>query len=245
LAALFISDLHLSPDRPEMVRLFQRFLAGPAHGADAVYILGDLFDYWLGDDALEDAGRADEFSAELLRDIGDCADSGVGFFFLHGNRDFLAGERFARAGSLQVIDDPTLLEIYGQRLLVSHGDALCTEDVKYQAFRARVRTPEWSREFLARPLAERRQQVEGLRTESEEEKRGKTAEIMDVNPAAVEALLRKHGYPTLVHGHTHRPARHVHVVDGHRCERWVLGDWYERGSCLVADARGLRSEVLV
>jgi UDP-2,3-diacylglucosamine hydrolase len=243
LAALFISDLHLSPERPEIVRLFRRFLAGPAHGADSVYILGDLFDYWAGDDDLGDPGAA--FASRLLEEIADCADSGVRFHFMRGNRDFLIGERFARAANVLLLDDPSMLDLYGQRTLISHGDELCTDDLAYQAFRREVRSPGWAEAFLAKPLAERKREIGSLRAQSETEKRAKPAAIMDVNQAAVEELLRRNGYPTLIHGHTHRPARHRHVIDGRACERWVLGDWYERGSCLVADARGLRAEPIV
>jgi UDP-2,3-diacylglucosamine hydrolase len=241
-AALFISDLHLSPDRPEMVRQFRQFLAGPAHGADDVYILGDLFEYWAGDDCLDGSGEG--FATRLLNDMADCADSGVRFFFMRGNRDFLVGERFARAANLTLLEDPAMLDLYGRRTLVSHGDDLCTDDTAYQQFRSTVRSPEWIDRFLRRPLEERTRDIESMRARSEQEKREKPAQIMDVNVGAVERLLRENGYPTLIHGHTHRCARHEHMVDGHKCERWVLADWYARGSCLVADAGGLRFEKL-
>lgn len=240
MAVLFLSDLHLSPARADLAQAFRRFLAGPAQGAQAVYLLGDLFEYWAGDDELDDAQG---FGARILRDIRDCADTGVPFHFMRGNRDFLAGERFAREGGLTMLDDPTAIEVHGRRVLLSHGDALCTDDASYQAFRAQVRSPAWSAAFLARPLAERKAEIEALRARSEAEKKVKSAQIMDVNPQAVEALLRAHGYPTLIHGHTHRPARHEHLVDGHACERWVLSDWHGNGSCLAGDARGFRPEV--
>jgi UDP-2,3-diacylglucosamine hydrolase len=239
-AELFISDLHLSPDRPEIVRLFRRFLAGPAHGADAVYILGDLFEYWAGDDALAGNG----FVSTLVSDIAGCADSGVAFYFMRGNRDFLVGERFAREANLTLLEDPAMLDLHGRPTLLSHGDELCTDDRAYMQFRRKVRSSEWAASFLAKPLAERTREIEALRAQSEAEKRAKPAEIMDVNKAAVEDLLRSNGYPTLIHGHTHRPARHEHRVDGHLCQRWVLADWYERGSVLVSDKRGLRLENL-
>jgi UDP-2,3-diacylglucosamine hydrolase len=236
-AALFVSDVHLSPARPEMVRLFRKFLLGPVHGADDLYILGDLFDYWPGDDNL-----GDRFIASIVRDLADCTESGVGIHFMRGNRDFLVGERFAAAAGLDLMADPAVLQVHGLRMLLTHGDALCTDDTAYQEFRRQVRSSEWINAFLARPLEERKREIESLRNLSEAEKRGKPPDIMDVNAGAVEELLRRHGYPTLIHGHTHRPARHEHVVDGQRCERWVLGDWYDRGSCLVASERGLKVE---
>ena len=238
MAVLFLSDLHLAPERPGIVRQFRHFLGGPAHGADEVYILGDLFEYWAGDDDLAPGS----FNARVLKDVRECGESGVKFFFMRGNRDFLASDAFARAGGLTLLDDPFEMEVHGRRLLLSHGDELCTDDRSYQEFRLKVRTPEWRSAFLARPLAGRRQEIESLRSLSEAEKKVKSAAIMDVNTSAVEDLLRRHDYPTLIHGHTHRPARHEHVVDGHRCERWVLADWYGAGSCLVADAKGIRPE---
>ena len=237
MAALFVSDIHLSPDRPEIAGLFRAFLLGRAHGADALYILGDLFDYWAGDEEL-----GDHFNAGVAENMARCADSGVAIHIMRGNRDFLLGERFAHEARVKLIADPTVIELYGRRTLLSHGDDLCTDDEAYQNFRRKVRSPEWIDSFLQRPLAERRREIESLRALSETEKRRKSWSIMDVNPNAVEALLRRHGYPMLIHGHTHRPDRHEHLVDGNRCERWVLADWYQSGSCLVAEARGLRSE---
>jgi UDP-2,3-diacylglucosamine hydrolase len=239
-ATLFVSDLHLSPARPEIVRLFRRFLLGPVHGADDLYILGDLFEYWAGDDDVDDP-----FIAGIVADLACCSESGVGIHFMRGNRDFLVGERFARSAGLTLLDDPAEIDLHGRRLLLTHGDDLCTDDVAYQGFRRQVRSSEWMQAFLARPLDERKGEIEALRAQSEAEKRRKPPEIMDVNTGAVEALLRRHGYPTLIHGHTHRPARHEHIVDGHTCERWVLSDWHQHGSCLVAGEKGLRVEPIL
>jgi UDP-2,3-diacylglucosamine hydrolase len=238
-ATLFVSDIHLSPARPDIVRLFRGFLLGQARGADALYILGDLFEYWAGDDDL-----GDPFASGIVRDLAGCADSGVRTYFMRGNRDFLAGEAFARAAGLSLLEDPKAIDLHGRSTLLTHGDELCTDDVPYQDFRRHVRSKGWIDAFLARPLEERRREIESLRALSEAEKRKKPAAIMDVNAGAVEGLLRRHGYPTLIHGHTHRPARHEHLVDGKRCERWVLADWYERGSYLVCDAHGVRSAPL-
>jgi UDP-2,3-diacylglucosamine hydrolase len=240
MATLLVSDIHLTPARPEIVRLFRRFLQGRVHGADALYILGDLFEYWAGDDDLDE-----RFNAGIAQDLASCSEGGVPIYFMRGNRDFLVGERFARESEARVLQDPSLVELYGRRTLLSHGDDLCTDDAAYQAFRRKVRSPGWIESFLARPLAERKREIESLRALSEAEKRSKPAAIMDVNALAVEALLRRHGYPMLIHGHTHRPDRHEHRVDGNRCERWVLADWYESGSCLVADPRGVRRETIL
>ncbi len=235
MAALFVSDLHLSPERPRIAAQFFAFLADTARRAEALYILGDLFEYWAGDDDLGDA-----FNAGVIEALRGCA-AAFPVSVMHGNRDFLLGERFAAATGARIIPDPTMIDLYGSPTLLAHGDTACTDDHAYQRFRAEVRAPGWIEEFLAMPLAERKARIDALRSESRAEKRLKTDAIMDVNTGAIEALLREHGYPRLIHGHTHRPARHEHVVDGRRCERWVLGDWYERASYLRCDASGIES----
>jgi UDP-2,3-diacylglucosamine hydrolase len=158
--------------------------------------------------------------------------------FMHGNRDFLVGRAFAQRCGADLVRDPTLIDLYGTRTLLLHGDTLCTDDIDYQEFRARARDPAYQASFLEQPLAARRARAREMRKQSEASKRAKAAEIMDVSTAAVEQALREHGYPRLIHGHTHRPARHVHLVDGRACERWVLNDWYERGGYLRCDASG-------
>lgn len=235
--SLFISDLHLCHTRPAISQLFISFLQSTASHAEALYILGDLFEYWAGDDDLDDPHHQAIISA-----LAQLSASGTAVFFMHGNRDFLLGDGFAKASGLCLLQDPTELQRYGWRLLLSHGDMLCTDDIDYQAFRRQVREPAWQQAFLQHPLAVRKAQIEALRLRSEQEKSGKSMAIMDVNAAAVHALLRAHAYPDLlIHGHTHRPARHQLAVDGHSCQRWVLGDWYELGSCLRLDASGCRS----
>ena len=234
---LFVSDVHLTPARADIERLFRRFLAERAAESQALYILGDLFEYWAGDDDL-----TDRFNAAVTADLARCARSGVKVFFIPGNRDFLVGERFARGAAITLLRDPTLVDLYGRRTLLSHGDELCTDDSSYQQFRARVRSSTWQNEFLARPLEQRRREIEALRAQSEREKRIKPAAIMDVNESSVEDLLRRHGYPDLIHGHTHRAARKEHPIDGYTCVRWVLADWYESGSWLAADRNGMRAE---
>ncbi len=238
MATLFLSDLHLSPERPGIVALFRRFMQGPAREAEGIYILGDLFEYWAGDDQLEEP-----FSASIVSDIAACAEK-VPVAFMRGNRDFLVGERFERASRMRIADDPELAELHGRRVLLSHGDDLCTDDQTYQQFRRMVRSPDWIEAFLKRPLEDRKLEIEKLRALSEAEKRTKPRSVMDVNRNAVETLLRRHGYPTLVHGHTHLPDRHEHVVDGHRCERFVLADWYHDADWLALDRDGFRTETL-
>jgi UDP-2,3-diacylglucosamine hydrolase len=238
--SLFISDLHLCSTRPAITRQFVDFLQTIAGKTDALYILGDLFEYWAGDDDLDDPRHGD-----ILTALSALTAAGTRVFFMHGNRDFLLGGGFSRKTGITLLSDPTLLTLYGKRILLSHGDTLCTDDVAYQTFRQQVREPAWQTEFLSQPLAVRKAQIEALRQRSEQEKSRKTESIMDVNAAAVSALLRQYDYPELlIHGHTHRPARHEIDLDGHHCERWVLGDWYDQGSCLRCDANGCSSHPL-
>lgn len=231
--SLFISDLHLAPERPRIVEQFFGFLAGPARHADAVYVLGDLFEHWLGDDNAEDP-----LNRSVSQGFAELAAAGTAVYLMHGNRDLLVGQEFARRAGAGLLEDPTSVDLYGTPTLLMHGDTLCTDDVEYLKFRAYARDPQNQVRFLGQPLAARRAEMEALRVRNVNAKLGKTAQIMDVNSAAVEEALRRAGYPRLIHGHTHRPARHLHTVDGHVCERWVLGDWYENGSCLRCDASG-------
>jgi UDP-2,3-diacylglucosamine hydrolase len=232
--SLFISDLHLCNSRPAITGLFISFLGSMAAKAEALYILGDLFEYWAGDDDLDDAHHQ-----PIIAALATLAASGTQVFLMHGNRDFLLADGFAEAAGITILADPTLLPLYGKRVLLSHGDALCTDDTTYQAFRQQVREPVWQKNFLAQPLVERKAQIETMRMRSEQEKSHKTVSIMDVNTDAVNSLLRAYEYPELlIHGHTHRPALHILEIDGQTCERWVLGDWYEQGSCLRLDHSG-------
>jgi UDP-2,3-diacylglucosamine hydrolase len=237
--SIFVSDLHLSPERPHIVEACFRFLTDTAARAEALYILGDLFEYWVGDDDL-----SEPFNASIAEALARLACGGTAVALMQGNRDVLLGQEFARRCGARLVADPALLDLYGTKTLIMHGDTLCTDDVDYQKFRASVRDPAMQTRFLAQPLPERRLQILKWRAESEESKQRKSAEIMDVTPAAVEDALRAHGYPRLVHGHTHRPARHVHVVDGRTCERWVLPDWYQRGGYLRCDASGCSAVML-
>jgi len=232
--SLFISDLHLSADHPHSMAAFQRFIATTAPHAEALYILGDLFDYWAGDDDLHDA-----FHQLVIEAIRSLAEHGTRVYLMQGNRDLLMGETLAAACHATLLPDPTLLDLYGTPTLLSHGDTLCTDDVEYQQFRTQVHSADFQKQFLAQPLAERKAYITQLRTRSEAEKQSKASAVMDVNDAAVATLLREHHYPRLIHGHTHRPKRHKHRVDGHVCERWVLGDWDIEGNALRCDSSGI------
>lgn len=243
MTTLFISDLHLDPERPEITRLFGEFIDGEARGAEALYILGDLFEAWVGDDDPSDTGA---FVAERLAAL---TASGVPVSFMHGNRDFLLGADYARRAGMRLLDDPTLIGLHGRQALLMHGDTLCTDDLAYQQFRAQTRDPAWQRQFLAQPLEARLAFARQARAASQARQgelrdAGKMETITDVAPAAVEAALRGHGVDLLVHGHTHRPAVHPLEVDGRACTRVVLGDWYEQGSVLRVDAGGMRLEAL-
>jgi UDP-2,3-diacylglucosamine hydrolase len=236
---LFISDLHLCDSRPHINQAFIEFLSNTAIKAQALYILGDLFEYWAGDDVI--ATGAHRAVIQALKQLSQSVD----IFFMHGNRDFLLGDGFAQATGATLLADPSLISLYGKPVLLSHGDVLCTDDRAYQEFRNEVRTTAWQSQFLSQPLAQRIAYIEHVRAKSEQEKSTKSIQIMDVNAAAVEQLLPAHDYPPLfIHGHTHRPNTHTIELQGHVCERWVLGDWYEQGSYLKLSASGCYAEML-
>jgi UDP-2,3-diacylglucosamine hydrolase len=232
---LFISDLHLDAARPEATARFQRFLEGALPGADALYILGDLFEYWVGDDGLCLAFN------EAIASHLNSASRLLPVFFMHGNRDFLAAGEFARATGATLLEDPTRIDLYGRPAALLHGDTLCTGDAAYQRFRTQVHDPAWQRATLALPLAERVTMAQALRGESEGAKQGKSMEIMDVAPAAVERAFEDCDCDLMIHGHTHRPGHHLHRVSGRDRERWVLPDWYGRGGYLEASPAALRA----
>ena len=256
---LFISDLHLCDSRPHITQAFSQFLQKTAVKAQALYILGDLFEYWAGDDAIITGAiqpqglspqsipaKADYSCVKAsIHALHSLALTGVAIYLMHGNRDFLLGEGFAAATGIKILPDPSLITLYGKPVLLSHGDALCTDDVTYQQFRTEVRSSAWQAAFLSKPLSDRVAYIEQLRTQSEQAKSGKSMQIMDVNVAAVDDLLRAYHYPPLfIHGHTHRPNKHMHQIDGKVIERWVLGDWYEQGSYLKLDANGCQPQKL-
>lgn len=228
---LFISDLHLDDSRPEITQLFLAFLQR-ARSAEALYILGDLFEAWIGDD--DDSELAQTVQAGLRQ----LSDQGTPVHLMHGNRDFLLGQQFERRAGCRLLPDPTVIDLYGEPTLLMHGDLLCTDDREYQQFRSQVRSPQWQHEVLAKPLAQRREMAAALRGESQQAVAGKEAQIMDVNQGEVEAVMRAHGVRSLIHGHTHRPAVHTFDLDGAPARRIVLGDWYDQGSLLYCDAEG-------
>lgn len=232
--SLFISDLHLCESRPEIIAAFTSFLENTAAHADALYILGDLFEYWAGDDAIESGVHIKSIQA-----LKNLSQQGVNVYLIHGNRDFLLGHTFSQSTNITILQDPSLINLYGHTILLSHGDALCTDDLAYQAFRKEVRTDDWKKAFLSQPLESRIAYIESVRKTSEQEKSVKSMDIMDVNPLAVTQLLQEYHYPsTLIHGHTHRPMKHLHHINGHDCVRWVLGDWYDQGSYLKVNIQG-------
>ena len=238
-ATLFISDLHLAGERPAINRLFFSFLREQASRAAMLYVLGDLFEYWIGDEEL-DAADGDPLAREVAEAFGALSRGGVAVRLMHGNRDFLIGQRFCEVSGARLLQDPTVEKIGGARTLLMHGDTLCTDDLDYQAWRKVARSRDWQREFLAKTLPERRKALQALREKSKEVVGAKPAQIMDVNQGAVREALREHRLTRLVHGHTHRAARHSLEVDGRPCERWVLPDWYERGGYLSIDDAGPR-----
>lgn len=231
---LFLSDLHLSPERPSALAAFHAFAAGPARSAAAVYILGDLFDWWVGDDQMREP-----FIAAIVASLRAIADAGVPLYIGRGNRDFLLGDAFARATGATLLPDFVVVDAGGTRTLLCHGDELCTDDVRYQAYRARVRDPVTQARMLRLPYFVRRVVAAWMRRKSRSEKALKPESIMDVAQAAVGAAFREHDVTRMIHGHTHRPARREHVVDGATRERYVMADWHDRGHYLAVDADGV------
>lgn len=229
---LFIADLHLDESRPEATDAFDRFLDSLPGDAQSLYILGDLFESWIGDD--DDAALPAHVASRLRAVAG----RGLHAYFMAGNRDFALGQDYARNAGFALLDDPARIDLHGRSALLMHGDTLCTDDVAYQAFRAQVRNPAWLAHMLAQPLAVRRAFAQQARAGSREHTAATAESIMDVNDKAVAAVLREHEVDLLIHGHTHRPAIHTLRVDGRDCMRIVLGDWYEQGTILLAHADG-------
>ena len=235
--ARLVSDLHLRVERPDLTERFAGFLADTANSrVEALFILGDLFEYWIGDDDLGDA-----FNAHVCALLRTLADRGTRIFFIAGNRDFLIGETFAAAAGISLLGDTEKVSAGDTASLLMHGDTVCTDDIPYQEFRQMVRSKEWQRDFLARPLHERRAEVASLRQRSAAAMQGKTAAIMDANTAAIRAALTTHGCSRLIHGHTHRPGREDIQLGAGSAERWILSDWNtDRGDALEISAAGVR-----
>lgn len=229
---LFIADLHLSAERPDITQCLLTFLQEQAPEADALYVLGDLFEYWLGDDDIT------EFNTQVAQALKQLSDNGVPVYFVHGNRDFLIGKKFARRAGITLLPEQKVVNLYGTDTLILHGDELCTRDVVYQKFRKKARGWWWPRLMLSLPLSMRRKIAENGRKESQQNQQKLTNSIMDVTEQEVIKAMQEHGVRRMIHGHTHRP--NVHRVDLGKtdAQRIVLGDWYEQGSVLKVEKRG-------
>jgi UDP-2,3-diacylglucosamine hydrolase len=236
--ALFISDLHLQATMARTTAAFLDFIQHHARHAQQLYLLGDIFEAWAGDDDLDDA-----YNRRIVDAFAELSANGVALYWMAGNRDFLAGEDFAQRAGAAVLPDPFISTIAGKTIVLTHGDAYCTDDQAYMQFRAQVRDPRWQQQFLALPLQERKTIIDSLRAGSREAQRGKSYEIMDVNAAAIAGLFESSGTATMIHGHTHRPARHETAHAGRTRVRYVLSDWEldhgrPRGDWLSIDAAG-------
>jgi UDP-2,3-diacylglucosamine hydrolase len=232
MATLFISDLHLDATRPDIGDQFLAFLNGEARDADALYVLGDLFESWIGDD------DPNEHYATIKKALRALVDSGVPAYFMHGNRDFMIGVDFAHETGMQILPDPYPIEFYGIPVVLSHGDAMCTDDVEYQQVRTMTRNPEWQTMMLSKPVEERIAFAAHARAQSQARNTAMGEDIVDVNQNAVEETITAHAADILLHGHTHRPGVHEFDIDDRPVRRIVLGDWYEQGSVLRWDEKG-------
>ncbi len=234
--SLFISDLHLSAERPATLQLFLRFLTEIAASADRLYILGDLFDVWLGDDDQSPP------IPEVIAALHDLSAGSTEIYLMHGNRDFLIGEQFCRQTGCKLLPDPTVIELAGEPLLLMHGDLLCSSDHAYQQTREQLRSEEFCREFLARPLAERALFAAEARRKSDATTATLDAEIMDVDQGTVTEQMLKHGANVLIHGHIHRPESHEFLLEGEPAVRIVLDEWHDdAGSYLCVNAEGIHT----
>jgi UDP-2,3-diacylglucosamine hydrolase len=234
MSTLFVSDVHLNSSRPNIVRAFIEFLDHKARHADALFILGDLFDEWLGDD--DDKAPHGEVTDALAA----LSSNGPPISVVHGNHDFLLGKKFAKRAGCVLLGDHTSIDVYGTSTLIMHGDTLCTRDIDYQNFRKMTRNPIMQKMFLSMSLKKRAEKAAGVRHESKKDVALKSDEIMDVTPSAVDDIMRKHQVRHLIHGHTHRPAIHNFLLDDQEATRIVLGDWYEQDSVLIWDEAGYR-----
>ena len=238
MSTLFISDLHLSSERPEITDIFINFINTQARHARALYILGDLFEAWLGDDLiLPDYQQA-------ITAIKELTASGVPVYIMYGNRDFLMRDAFEKMTGAVLLADETIIDLYGVPTILLHGDTLCTDDVKYQQFRQMVRNPEWQDALLAKSPEERLALAKHYREMSQTETAGKQQDIMDVNQQAVETTMREAHVTQLIHGHTHRPNTHHFTLDDQEVKRIVLSDWYKNGSVLICNAQGCQMQEL-
>lgn len=231
-ATLFISDLHLDADRPAIAGLFLKFLEHTARHAEALYILGDLFEFWIGDD------NDSEFNRSICDGLKKLTQAGTPVYVMHGNRDFLLARQFEAMSGSKLLPDPSVISLYGRSILLMHGDTLCTDDVEYMAFREQVRNPETQKHFLEKSLVERAQIANQIRGMSMADNSGKPEDIMDANTGEILRILGVYEPSLLIHGHTHRPGTHVHRIGDREITRIVLGDWYEHGSVLEITGEG-------
>lgn len=231
---LFISDLHLTGKRPQVIQLFLDFLKRDAVNADALYILGDFFEYWIGDEAVH---RPDH--EPVIRALRELRETGTPVYVMHGNRDFLMGGDFEDASGCDLVADPTVIDLYGRKTLITHGDYLCTDDTTYMEFRDMVRQQSWQKEFLKKSVEERDAIAQKYRSISKEISATKEPDIMDINQQTLLAEMQKYGVDLVIHGHTHRPAVHEFSIGSRAAKRIVLGDWYDQGSMLIADGNAL------
>lgn len=229
----FIADLHLAEARPLTTQRFFHFLETTANGSDALYILGDLFEYWVGDDDINNS-----LANDVANRLKALAASGTRVYFMHGNRDFLLAKRFAEFSGMSLLADPVVADLYGIPTLLTHGDILCTDDKQYQQFRKFTRLPLLQKLASMLPLALRHRLAGLARAGSQRAKAAKSYQIMDVNEAAVEQMFRQYAVSRMIHGHTHRPARHRTLLEGKENERWVLPDWYGDGGYLTCSKDG-------
>ncbi|TXH79135.1 MAG: UDP-2,3-diacylglucosamine diphosphatase [Thiothrix sp.] len=234
----FISDLHLEPVRPESTQLLFAFLQHIRGQAEALYILGDLFEYWIGDDVL--ATPAGQMILPILQAFKQVVTQGTPIYLQHGNRDFLLAEQFAELSAIKLLPEQQVIDLYGEPTLIMHGDLLCTDDLDYQKARVLLRSPSWQQQILAKSIPERLQFAQSLRMQSQQTAQTKQEEILDANQTAIEAAMQTAQVKQLIHGHTHRPAIHEFELAGQSAKRIVLGDWYQQGSFLRVHASGLR-----
>ena len=238
MSTLFVSDLHLEAERPDIGNQFIEFLKTDAMEADDLYILGDLFEAWVGDD------DPNSHYANIKRAIRKVVDKGIPVYFMHGNRDFMIGRQFANETGVEILKDPYPITMYGQKAVLSHGDEMCTDDVQYQRIRVMTRNPDWQASMLAKPLKERLLIAEEARRQSLEQTLNLSMQIMDVSQEAVEKVIRKYGADVLVHGHTHRPDVHTIDLGNRKAKRIVLGDWYTQGSVLRWNLSGPKLQAM-
>ena len=232
MTTLFVSDIHISDDYPEICKLFFDFINKIDTNVNALYILGDLFEYWLGDD---DPNPIFKKTQNALKDLSK---NNISVFFIHGNRDFLVGDKFAKKSHIKILSDPSVIELYGERILISHGDIFCVDDEEYQLFRKQTRDPKWQEMILKKPLGYRRDFAQMARMKSIEHTQLDNEDIMDVNENEIKKTFDQLNISTIIHGHTHRPFIHNTISNEVNYRRIVLGDWYDQGSILEWNESG-------